>query len=567
MKAAIYARKSTDDNDRNADNKSVTRQVERARAYAESNGWTVDDAYIFVDDGISGAEFKNRPGLLRLLNYLRDFDIIVMSELSRLGREQSQTANALANIAAKGVRVFFYLTNDELKFDTAIDKFLVNAVSFAAELEREKASQRSRDALERKARSGYNTGGIVYGYDNVPVMGTNALGDPVRTHTDYRINPDQAAIVRGIFRAYASGYGLKAMARALNGDPGAYKLLTEYFDGIAPPPPRKSTGSWAPSSIHEMLRRERYRGKVPFGEYRKVLRAGTRARERQDRYLLIERPELRIVDEDLWNRVQTQQRERRRAHAFHTPRVRESKYLLTGLMRCGQCGASMLATSMVIGTIRTRRKVLRYACSYANSRGSTVCTNNLRPRMDDLDGAVLEAIEQQVLTPAAIHQVIKLALDEARAEFRAQTQPSEGDTRGRELARLQVELDRLIALVVGGNAPDRVLAEIRRREDRIRELELEIEATKAAPIPWDWTAIENTVAERALQMREVLQAGASTARHALAQLLAEPMKFQPLGHREYEVSGLTRAGMLLETASEKGQKLASPRGFEPLLPP
>ena len=45
------------------------------------------------------------------------------------------------------------------------------------------------------------------------------------------------------------------------------------------------------------------------------------------------------------------------------------------------------------------------------------------------------------------------------------------------------------------------------------------------------------------------------------------MKFQPRGHREHEVSGLTHAGMLLETAREKNHEVASPRGFEPLLPP
>lgn len=180
MKAAIYARKSNDD-DRAEENKSVTRQVDNAKAFAEKQGWT-------IDDGISGAEFKNRPALLRLLNDLRDFDVIVMSELSRLGRDQTQTAGALASIYAKERRVFFYLTDEEVKFDTAIDKFLVGAVSFAAEIEREKASQRSRDALGRKAAKGYNTGGIVYGYDNVVMEAANASGEKIRSHTEYRVN-------------------------------------------------------------------------------------------------------------------------------------------------------------------------------------------------------------------------------------------------------------------------------------------------------------------------------------------------------------------------------------------
>ena len=61
MRAAIYARKSTDDNDRDAENKSVTRQVERALAFAKAHAWTVGDEHVYIDDGISGAEFRNRP--------------------------------------------------------------------------------------------------------------------------------------------------------------------------------------------------------------------------------------------------------------------------------------------------------------------------------------------------------------------------------------------------------------------------------------------------------------------------------------------------------------------------
>jgi DNA invertase Pin-like site-specific DNA recombinase len=53
------------------DQKSVQRQVEHARAYARRKGWTVPDDYIYIDDGISGAEFANRPGFLRLMNALK----------------------------------------------------------------------------------------------------------------------------------------------------------------------------------------------------------------------------------------------------------------------------------------------------------------------------------------------------------------------------------------------------------------------------------------------------------------------------------------------------------------
>ncbi len=65
MIAAIYARKSTEQNGVADDAKTVTRQIERSREFAARRGWTVADAHVFVDDGIRGAEFEKRPGFKR----------------------------------------------------------------------------------------------------------------------------------------------------------------------------------------------------------------------------------------------------------------------------------------------------------------------------------------------------------------------------------------------------------------------------------------------------------------------------------------------------------------------
>jgi hypothetical protein len=270
---------------------------------------------------------------------LRSFDVIVMSEFSRLGREMAYTATVLGQIRAAGVRIWFYLTNEQLKFDSATDKFMVSAVAFAAELEREKASQRSRDARLRKAEHGFNTGGRVYGYDNVSIYTQATAGQQVRSHTEYRVNPAEAEVVRSIFHMYADGHGMKAVARTLNGDPAYGDLSTQYFAGRVPSAPRKGTGSWAPSSIREMLYRERYLGKVPFGEHRKVLRAGSRSRERQDNYLLADRPDLRIIEQDLWERVQTRLRGQRQAYLAEQPMGSAT----AGLRRAGRRATCYLA--------------------------------------------------------------------------------------------------------------------------------------------------------------------------------------------------------------------------------
>ena len=71
MIAAIYARKSTEQNGVNDEEKSVTRQIEHAKAYAARRAGPSPTTTSIVDDGISGAEFKKRPGYLSLMNALK----------------------------------------------------------------------------------------------------------------------------------------------------------------------------------------------------------------------------------------------------------------------------------------------------------------------------------------------------------------------------------------------------------------------------------------------------------------------------------------------------------------
>jgi hypothetical protein len=187
---------------------------------------------------------------------------------SKAAKPNAMLNLSVSDIEGAGVEVWLYLTNEQLKFESAIDRFMVNAVSFAAELEREKAGQRSRDALERRAEAGYNAGGAVFGYDNVRVYD----GDK-KLHTDYKINPAQADTIRRIFRMYAAGYGHVTIARCMNGDPRYAAELRRFFDGQRPPKPKvgsRGTGSWAPSSIRCMLYSERYIGRIAWGAHRKA---------------------------------------------------------------------------------------------------------------------------------------------------------------------------------------------------------------------------------------------------------------------------------------------------------
>ena len=297
MQAAIYARKSTEQLGVADADKSVTRQIAHARAYAVGKGWAVADAHVYCDDGISGAEFAKRPGFLRLMNALAPtppFGVLIMSEESRLGREAIETAYALKQLVTAGVRVFFYLEDRERTLDTPTDKIMLSLTAYADELEREKASQRTYDAMLRKAKAGHVTGGVVFGYDNVRVEG----GPVVR-----RINDAEAAVVREIFALSASGVGVRGIAKRLNAQ-GA----------LCPRPRGTGQRGWAPSSVWAVINRPLYRGEIVWGQTRKRNQWGERATStrNENEWVRVSVPDLRIVPEELCQAVETRRNDARR---------------------------------------------------------------------------------------------------------------------------------------------------------------------------------------------------------------------------------------------------------------
>ena len=580
MRAAIYARKSTDDSDRDLENKSVTRQIERARAYAKAKGWTLDEEHVYVDDGISGAEFENRPGFARLLASLpkrrkAPFDALIMSEASRLGRDQRRNGYYLAHIHDSGVRVFYYLTDEEEKADTPEQALMFNLRSYAAEVERLKAGQRSRDALARKAAKGYNAGGVVYGYDNVPIYAMNGDGERTKTHTDYRINETEADVLRRMFRMYADGHGLVTVAKAMNGDPRYAELSRRYFDGMRPPAPRKGTGSWAPSSVRKILYNQRYTGIVPFGRKRKVYRQGTKARVRQpdSEVLRAARPDLRIIHDDLWGEVQARLASVRKTYLYDTNGARwgrpgmgaESKYLLTGLGTCGCCQANIAIIGGRTGSPGRRHPIYYYGCNHHKLRGSTVCGNDLRARMEEADALVLDKV-RRFLTPEAIDFTIDEAMRLLAERKREHTDLPE--RLQADLRKERKQIERLVTAIANGDAPDAVMEKIRALQASVAAKEHELEGfTVKEPTELELKRLRRACCERLGRFDQLMVGDVSHARQALRKLLVERIAFRPVeakGARSYHL----RWSYTLKPLFDEGYLgVASPRGFEPRLPP
>ena len=154
-------------------------------------------------------------------------------------------------------------------------------------MEREKARQRTYDAMVRKAQALHVTGGKVFGYDNVDVPSPEATARGYASSA--RSTIEQAAIVRRIFELYASGVGMVKIAHRLNQEgvkPAAWARLGTVWH------PRDA----APGALPGRGRLE------PEPEDRP---GGTKKQRKRDEseWIRIEAPELRIVSEDLWQRV------------------------------------------------------------------------------------------------------------------------------------------------------------------------------------------------------------------------------------------------------------------------
>jgi len=547
MSAAIYARKSTEQVGFAEEQKSVSRQIEHARAYAERKGWQVLDSATFVDDGISGAEFANRPGFLRLMNSLKPrpaFNVLIMSEESRLGREAIETAYALKQLVQAGVRVFFYLEDRERTLDSPTDKIMLSLTAFADELEREKARQRTYDAMLRKARAGHVTGGRVFGYDNIEVLGDGGE----RSHVRRQINDAEATIVRRIFELSAAGAGLTRITKTLNAE-GA----------PAPRPQQGRPKGWATSSVREVLLRPLYRGEIVWNQTQKrdVWGQANRSGRLTDDWVRVAAPELQIVTPELWAASQARFNERQTKHsqAGRGGLDIESRYLLSGFARCATCGGGLVTHSRRHGGARA----FFYGCSSFWKRGAKVCPNSLVARVELVDAEVLATIQDDVCRPAVITEAIRLALEELAPARQDQTR----ERQATELAGVREECERLAEAIGRGGPLEALVARLADRQARCAAIERELLQRAAEAPRIDLAGLETAIRAKLADWRGLLQRNVQEARAVLRDLLVGPLRFTPITdtrRRGYAFSGMIALDRLLAGVVNLPTMVASPTG-------
>jgi hypothetical protein len=294
--------------------------------------------------------------------------------------------------------------------DDATGKFMESVRGFAAEIEREKASARSRETHRKKARDGYVPGGNLFGFRNVRAVEGG--------HVRRVIDEGQAAAVRRIFAMHAQGHNVMEIRNALN---------TQGVPGPRAPKP------WSTSSIRDLLANEAYVGRVVWGRTRRVVRGGgqvVNAPVPESEWVRVEVPGLRLVDDETWNRVQ----ERRAALRDRLPRLPTgcgaddngrprggrlmgrasqadyaSECVLSGFVACGVCGRNLWVKSLHRGPKAAKRLQRWYSCSFYRTRGEHACPNDMKVRQPVLERAVRESVVR-ALAPEAVAPALEAVL-------------------------------------------------------------------------------------------------------------------------------------------------------------
>ena len=475
MIAAIYARKSTDQSDVSDAEKSVTRQISLAKAFAAEKGWQVIEEY--MDEGISGQESAKLVNRARMLADATQgkFSVVIVRDYDRISRDDREGPSFVYMLRDAGVEVWEYVSRAPIKVDRAMDRTMLNMKAGFAAHEAEAASDRTREQKRAKASLGEIADGRVLGYRTV--------GEAKARRRE--IDPAPAEIVRRIFTLCAEGKGLLKIAKTLNAE--GVKNPTGQIRKIADADGRvivKKTNAdlWATTGIREVLHRDLYRGVVVYGRTRNLRRLGPQGGKRTKiaaEALTVERPELRIVSDELWNTVRERLVKTRAAYERRNngqlcskpESGLESKYLLSGFLRCGVCQGAMMINKR---TSKRGRPQLVYVCATHRTRGDAACGVKEALAVTDVDTAVVRGL-REVLTPERLETVIR----EYVAEYAAGQSQADGQRSAvlADLARLDNELTNLNAALArfGADVPASVLDGIKARNVERRNLGAKLE--------------------------------------------------------------------------------------------
>jgi len=403
IRAALYARVSTEDQAENGF--SIDAQLDQLRRYCELYGREIAGEY--VDRGVSGKSLKGRYELQRLLQDAEDgkFHEVIVWKFNRMARKNIDLLQIVELLEKNNIA--FHSFTEKFDTSTSMGKFALQMMGAVGELERNTIVDNVKMGHKQRARTGKHNGKVPLGYRITKTKDSGRSRD-----SEIVVIEEEATLVRKIYEQYASGHGLKAIANDLNHR--GYKT--------------KAGKPFSICAIRDLLDNPMFVGKIRYNRYENW--AERRRKGKSTETILVKGEHPAIVSDELWEKVQLL-----RGKKSAMPKKRfEGEYLLTGLIRCPECGAAMTA-SRTVNRTKDGTKIVRmyYSCGRFRSQGSAVCHAN-SVRKDEAEKAVTERIQQAVAKPDILKKVVQ-SVNERRL---GRIKPLRD-----ELAAVQARIDKL----------------------------------------------------------------------------------------------------------------------------
>ena len=488
LRAALYLRVSTA---RQAEHDvSIPDQRRQGEAYCAARGYQLVETY--VEPGASATNDR-RPEFQRMMESgtarPSAFDVVIVHSFSRFFRDHFELEFYVRKLAKAGVKL---VSMTQELGDDPMHVMMRQIMALFDEYQSKENAKHTLRALKENARQGFWNGSLPpIGYR---VVDAEKRGAKVKKKLE--IDSLHADTVRLAFRLSLGGdgvsgrMGVKAIATHLN----ERKLYT------------RTGGRWGIGAVHRMLTRATYIGRHEFNK-----RGKTKALKPADQVIAVEVPP--IIDERTFAAVQAHLKSRN--PKVTPPQVVGGPTMLTGICFCADCGGAM--------TIRTGKsgRYRYYTCSIAARQGSTGCKGRSIP-MERLDDLVARHLEERLLDPARLEEVLSIVLD--RRQERAERRAAHAIELRKKAAEADARLKRLYDAIENG------VADI--EDELLKERIAELRALKSQA---------QVDAERATVALETIGAEITPAKlHAFADAARTRLRGPDGGYRRDHLSALAQ---------------------------
>ena len=467
LRVAAYCRVSTDDEEQKT---SYEAQIGYYTEKINSNPeWQM--AGIFADEGISGTQAQKRPEFLKMIRLCRQrkIDVILTKSLSRFARNTVDSLGYIRELRALGIAVISEKEN--INTLTAESEMLITIMSCFAQAESESISKNVSWGVRQSFKNG-----------NVPMQYARLLGYRKGHDGNAEIIPEEAEVVKEIYRCYLDGMSMNLIADRLN-----EKGLTT----------KGGSSPYRKTVVQRILTNEKYTGDALLQKtyVTDCITKKTRKNNGELPMYLVKNHHEPIISRSDFNRVQEEmaRRSAKRTIADKLTKTGQgkysAKYALSELLICGECGEHYRRVTWTAKGF----KEIKWRCVSRIQYGKKKCHSS--PTVDEqaLHRAIVSAINEF----CEVKDDVAKALRESIIEALDQNQNGSVQAAQRRIDELARNMDDLIMLATVPETAENAMSDIAKFSEEMKMLREFIETEKAKQAATQRGSDElNTILER-----------------------------------------------------------------------